>query len=151
LRLVSIAAMANFFGIVFSIVPRIVSSRIRLQVPHFVRDDKGVEFRDIIRDSIRNPKKKGPHRCGPLLTIIRNSSQPEVCAAGGLKQRAEKECLLRGSLTSAAEAVDGNKIVFAAVNRCATQSPSQNRVVRRSVEPASLLALGGTAERPCPS
>jgi hypothetical protein len=49
----------------FSGVPRIRSSRIRLQIPHLVRDDKGVEFGVLIRDSVSERKEKGPHRGGP--------------------------------------------------------------------------------------
>jgi hypothetical protein len=46
---------------------------------------------------------------------------------------------------SAAKAVAENKVVIAAVNRCATQKQEQNRVFQHSVKPAFFQALSGTA------
>jgi hypothetical protein len=60
-------------------------------------------------------------------------------------ERLLKECLLRRSLTSAAKAVDENKPVIAAVNRCATQNRSRDRVFPQIVRmPAFAVFLAMT-------
>jgi len=47
---------------------------------------------------------------------------------------------------STAKAVAENRLVIAAVNRCATKKEEQNRVFQHSVKPAFFRALNGTAE-----
>jgi hypothetical protein len=47
---------------------------------------------------------------------------------------------------SAAEASTENRPLIAAVNRCATQKQTQDRVFQHSVKPFRIVGFGGIAE-----